>query len=107
MLTNDTVGYLGREGEKAEVTLTIERSDSMEQPSYTAYKTMTLPLTRNEDGTLSLEHIEELRGLSASDGWRATLTAVYQGSEVQLDRITFRTDVDYITVATHKELLTL
>lgn len=105
VLTNDTVGYLGREGEKAEVTLTIERSDSMEQPSYTAYKTMTLPLTRNEDGTLSLEHIEELRGLSASDGWRATLTAVYQGSEVQLDRITFRTDVDYITVATHKELL--
>ena len=105
VLTNDTVGYLGRKGEKAEVTLTIERSDSMEQPSYTAYKTMTLPLTRNEDGTLSLEHIEELRGLSASDGWRATLTAVYQESEVQLDRITFRTDVDYITVATHKELL--
>ncbi|MBS6398144.1 MAG: hypothetical protein KH452_13520 [Clostridiales bacterium] len=102
---SDLKGYLAREGEKAQVTMTLERSDSMELPEYVPYETMVFPLVKNADGTLSLDHTEALSSLSAGDGWRATLTAVYQGSEVLLDQITFRTDADYVTVSTHAELL--
>ena len=101
----DTKGYLGREGEKAELTLTIEQSKSMEIPSYEPYRTMTLPMTKNDDGTLSLDRTEVLEGLAEKDAFRVTLTAVYQGSEVQLSQTTFRTDADYVMVATHQELV--
>lgn len=101
---DDLMGYLGREGEDASVTLTIERSDSMELPEYEAYKTLRLPLTKNEDGSLSLDEDVDLTGLSTDDGWRATLSAAYQGSKVPLDQISFNTDNTYISVSTHKEL---
>ena len=106
---NDTEGYLGREGEKSEVTLTIERSDSMEQPSYQAYKTETLPLTTNEDGSLTLDLTGKnayiLKNLPQGDGWRVTLSATYKDSQVLLNQITFRTDADYVSVSTHAELI--
>ncbi len=101
----DTVGYLGREGEKAELTLTIEQSKSMELPSYKPYKSITLPMTKNDDGSLSLCHIEEFTGLEAKDAFRVSLTATYQGTEVQLSQTTFRTDAEYVMVATHQELV--
>lgn len=101
----DTYGYLGRAGENGQVKLTIEQSDSMEQPEYKTYKEYDLTLNKNADGSLSLSEAVSLADLPENKGWRGTLTATYQGSEVLLDQITFRTDADYVTVSTHKELI--
>ena len=78
----------------------------MELPEYTdEYLSEDIELTRNEDGTLSVDYTEVLRGLPLDKGWQATLTATYQGSQVVLDTITFRTDGDYITVTNHREMI--
>ena len=103
---NDSRGYLGRPGESGKVHLTVLRSDSMELPEYTdEYLSEDIELIRNEDGTLSVDYTEVLRGLPLDKGWQATLTATYQGSQVVLDTITFRTDGDYITVTNHREMI--
>lgn len=101
----DSKGYLGRAGESGKVKLTIERSDSMEIPSYKPYLVQELTLTKQEDNTLTLDQVVPLDNLPAGSGWRATLSTTYKGSSVTLDTITFRTDADYVTVSNHRELL--
>lgn len=101
----DSKGYLGRAGESGKVKLTIERSDSMEMPSYEPYQKQELTLTKQEDNTLTLDQVVPLDKLPAGSGWRATLSTTYKGSSVTLDTITFRTDADYVTVSNHRELL--
>ena len=101
----DSKGYLGRAGESGKVKLTIERSDSMEIPSYEPYQKQELTLPKQEDNTLTLDQVVPLDNLPAGSGWRATLSTTYKGSSVTLDTITFRTDADYVTVSNHRELL--
>ncbi len=102
---SDHKGYLGREGQKSSVTMTLEYTDSMELPDYKPYAVYELPLEAQEEGGLGLDIAKELSGLEPSRGWRATLRAVYQGIEIKLDEIIFRTDANYVSVSTHRELI--
>ncbi|WP_317855579.1 hypothetical protein [Chakrabartyella piscis] len=110
--------YVNYEGSSSrvpdEITFTLQNSDSMELPIYSDYRSISFPLTINEDQTdaydglslysLQLSEDEEkslqqlFTDLTASDGWRIKITTEYQGNDVSLDYIDFRTDMVYRTI---------
>ncbi len=103
----DKKGYLSRgleAGELPSVKLTLERSESMDLPEYLPYTTYNLTLEVGEEGGYELDLSTALTRLLPNSGWRATLTCYYQGRDIKLDQITFRTDADYIPVSSHLEL---
>ncbi len=108
---SDYKGYLARDlaaGETPYVTLKLESSESMTIPEYKDYASYELPLVKDAADSTGkgwiLDTTKMIDNLEPNRGWRATLLADYQGREIKLDEITFRTDATYISVSNHQQL---
>ncbi|MBQ0125832.1 MAG: hypothetical protein KBS59_05865, partial [Clostridiales bacterium] len=100
----DKDGYLKDESATPFVTLTLMRSTNMINPNYKDYKEpeiLNIPLPESGN-TLELDMIKEYTDLPQNDAYKAILTAKLGGTPIVLDEIEFRTNADYVSVATHK-----